>query len=102
MDNMRERIPIGDVLRVLGTLHDAMPKFDIAACTNRHAAHGEQENCLQREQPGNDQDPAQGRVRDRRAAALSSHHAKPTIKRRGSETISQIEKSVMASSWVQS
>ena len=85
MGYVRERIPIGDMLRVLGTLHGAMPKLDIAACTNRHAARGEQENGLQGEQADGDRDPAQGQRRIGRAATRSGHDRAPRTKRQVTE-----------------
>ena len=38
MDNVGERIPIGDVLGILRTVHHAMPEFHIAAFANENAA----------------------------------------------------------------
>ena len=42
VDDVGERIPIQDVLRVFRTLHDALPQLDGAAGAHRDAAHRQQ------------------------------------------------------------
>src|SRR6187551_977657 len=49
MTDMRERIPVENVLRVFGAQHVAVPKLDGAALADRNAPQGEQNCGLDRE-----------------------------------------------------
>ena len=42
VNDVRERVPVGQVLRVLRAEHDAVPQLDVAALADRHSAHPEQ------------------------------------------------------------
>ena len=63
VQHMRQRVPVGDVLRIFRALHHAVPEFDIAAGADRQPAHREQDRGLQREDGARDQQPVPGRKR---------------------------------------
>src|SRR4029453_12398185 len=46
MNDVGERVPIRQVLRILGALHEAVPQLDASALADRHASHcGEDGSC---------------------------------------------------------
>src|SRR5262245_14557988 len=50
VNNVREGVPVADVLRVFRTLHDPVPKLDGAAFANPDSAHRMEYGCLQGDQ----------------------------------------------------
>ena len=41
VDDVRERVPVGEMLRVLRAVDDAVPELDVATLADRDAAHGQ-------------------------------------------------------------
>src|SRR3954451_18449838 len=60
MDEVRESVPVSDVLRIFRALYHTMPEFDVTACADRQPAHRIQNRCLQRQQSGGHGDPMPG------------------------------------------
>ena len=63
MQHVRQRVPVGDVLRILRALHGAVPEFDITAGADRQPSHRKQDRGLQRKNAGGDQQPVPARKR---------------------------------------
>ena len=57
VDDVREGVPVGNLLRILRALHDAVPELDVAALADRRAAHRVEDGGLQHDQPDRDEDP---------------------------------------------
>ena len=55
VDDVRERVPVGQVLRVLRAVHDAVPQLDVTALADRDAAHGQQDGRGQGNEPARHQ-----------------------------------------------
>ena len=74
MDDVRERVPVGDVLRVLGAVHDAVPQLDLAARAPWQPAHQPQrerrrDDDRRRAGPSGERSATWSRVRDHSRSA---------------------------------
>ena len=66
--HVRQRVPVEDVLGILGAVHDAVPQLDSAAGADGQAAHGPEDQCLQRNDRGH------GQKEDPRRHTLHRHY----------------------------
>ena len=85
MDDVRERVPVGEVLRVLRAVDDAVPQLDVAALADGHLSHRKEHDA-----GGGDQ--AEGREEPRpgdRCAGVTNEVSPPAWERAAARSSSK-------------
>jgi hypothetical protein len=84
VDEVRECVPVGNMLGILRTLHDAVPQLDIAAFADRRSAHAVKGSSLEYNQAEDEQKPHPPAVfigRDGLVGAACTHAVTAPLRR---------------------